>query len=242
MEQNSLIVSPTEIRVFEKETEMDRLRLLDDIDNARLRNATTVSLVGYHFVLELPESITTLSHVTRLEIFYNVNLCTVPASLADLYERLEHLNLSYNNISQFPECLCLLRYLRHLELSNNQLACLPPKIDALHCLELLDLNSNHIKVFPYTVRGLKRLHTLHVENCPLLVSERDACDLPTDKSFTQCALTGEDLSDAQYSFVQFVDFLGHARLPLHYVCASAESLTLISQGARRMNFGALQYD
>ena len=101
----------------------------------------------------------------------NFRLYKIPESLADLHERLEHLDLSYNNLQEFPLAICRLRYLTRLDINNNQIKCLPAKVDQLKSLETCYMDSNFLMAVPSTMTFLRNMKHFYIENNPLLKEE-----------------------------------------------------------------------
>ena len=68
-------------------------------------------------------------------------------------------------------------------------------------------------------------------------------DCPYDPSITACGVTGEPLGETVYHFVNFVDFAGNRRMPVHFVCASekARDLAIEEKDAERVDFWKLKY-
>jgi len=86
----------------------------------------------------------------------------IPISLMNL-ENLQILNLSYNNIAEFPSELCGLN-LCDLQLQNNQLTDLPNHFGFLINLTKLDLSSNKLESLPESMSGLSKLTELNLSS------------------------------------------------------------------------------
>eukprot|EP01006_Ploeotia_vitrea_P003538 TRINITY_DN112794_c0_g1_i1.p1 TRINITY_DN112794_c0_g1~~TRINITY_DN112794_c0_g1_i1.p1 ORF type:complete len:233 (+),score=36.57 TRINITY_DN112794_c0_g1_i1:85-783(+) len=230
-------------RVPEKEKETERIK--DEIASCNARGNPTMDIVGYSCIDELPKEISHLTKVRRINCHNNFRLSKLPDSFGDLYERLEQLNLSYNNLSEFPLCLCRLKYLTRLDLNNNNIQSLPTKVDQLKSLETLYLDSNYIMALPYTIVHLKNLKYLYLENNPLTrEDDTDPMDPPVDPTITYCAVTGEELGDTTYSFVNFTDYAGNKRMPIHYVCGSeqARDMVIEEKDHEVVDYWTLKYD
>ena len=68
-----------------------------------------------------------------------------------------NLDLSFNNLIDFPDRLLMLTNLVKLDLSHNQLKALPEYIGRLRKLKSLDLYSNHLERLPMCFSHLKNL-------------------------------------------------------------------------------------
>ncbi len=70
-----------------------------------------------------------------------------PISINSL-SSLEHLNVSYNQISSLPETISSLKALKKLVLADNQLTELPKTIGELSMLEEINVDNNQLKALP----------------------------------------------------------------------------------------------
>jgi Leucine-rich repeat (LRR) protein/GTPase SAR1 family protein len=97
------------------------------------------------------------TNATTLDLS-GLGLVRLPGSI-EQFTDLEHLNLSGNQLSDFPEVLAL-RNLTHLDLSGNQLSQLPGSIGELSKLEHLYLSGNRISQIPHSLAALTALTSL----------------------------------------------------------------------------------
>lgn len=161
------------------------LRRLPDLSGLnRLRTLR----VTHNQLSELPQSLGTLSALTRLDLQEN-QLTDLPDSLAQLTQlqdldlshnqlqqlpavignisALDELDVSYNQLTQLPDSIGQLTTLTELDLRGNQLTGLPDTLVQLaDTLETLDLNNNQLPEVPELLLQLKNLDTLYLgENC-----------------------------------------------------------------------------
>lgn len=103
-----------------------------------------------NWVLSLPK----LEYLNlRSNALSDANSCSKLASL-------KVLDLSYNQIKDFPADISTLENLHRLDLSNNFLFSLPPQACTLHQLSTLLLNNNKITYFPECLHHLTALRYL----------------------------------------------------------------------------------
>lgn len=98
---------------------------------------------------------------------------------------LTHLNLSRNQLSALPACLCGLP-LKVLIASNNKLGSLPEEIGQLKQLMELDVSCNEITALPQQIGQLKSLRELNVRRNYLKVLPPELVDLPLVKFDFSC--------------------------------------------------------
>lgn len=99
---------------------------------------TVVTLtLSRNYLVYLPESISILSELQRLDVSYNSLVC-LPTSIVDLP------NLTYLNVA------------------HNQLMSLPSSISKLSKLTELNCNANLIGTVPISMKSLKALHRIHL--------------------------------------------------------------------------------
>lgn len=88
-------------------------------------------------------------------------LTSLPESMSTL-SFLTHLDLSFNQLSSVPSCILHLPALSSLVLCHNLLNSLPPDINQLSSLTYLSLMGNQLASLPQSVGQLKALQTLDV--------------------------------------------------------------------------------
>uniref|UniRef100_A0A8B9NDU9 Calponin-homology (CH) domain-containing protein n=1 Tax=Accipiter nisus TaxID=211598 RepID=A0A8B9NDU9_9AVES len=124
---------------------------------------------------EVPEAACHLVSLEGLSLYHNC-LRSVSPAIANL-QALTHLDLSRNQLTSLPACLCLLP-LRVLNASNNRLAQLPENIGALSALRQLDVSCNELRALPASVGQLKSLRDLNLRRNQLTVLPTELSELP----------------------------------------------------------------
>ncbi|XP_069655805.1 leucine-rich repeat and calponin homology domain-containing protein 4 isoform X1 [Haliaeetus albicilla] len=124
---------------------------------------------------EVPEAACHLVSLEGLSLYHNC-LRSVSPAIANL-QALTHLDLSRNQLTSLPACLCLLP-LRVLNASNNRLAQLPENIGALGALRQLDVSCNELRALPASVGQLKSLRDLNLRRNQLTVLPTELSELP----------------------------------------------------------------
>ena len=108
-----------------------------------------------------------LKHLKWLNLT-SQRLYTFPKVIADYYNKLEYLDVSYNGISSLPENIGNLVELDTLILYNNQygqeLPSLPNSFGDLKSLKYLDLSDMYVKNIPESFGNLTNLVFLNLEN------------------------------------------------------------------------------
>ncbi|XP_025873066.1 leucine-rich repeat and calponin homology domain-containing protein 1 isoform X3 [Vulpes vulpes] len=127
-----------------------------------------------------------LCHFVSLEILNLYHNCirVIPETIINL-QMLTYLNLSRNQLSALPACLCGLP-LKVLIASNNKLGSLPEEIGQLKQLMELDVSCNEITALPQQIGQLKSLRELNVRRNYLKVLPQELVDLPLVKFDFSC--------------------------------------------------------
>ncbi|XP_012865831.1 PREDICTED: leucine-rich repeat and calponin homology domain-containing protein 1 isoform X2 [Dipodomys ordii] len=127
-----------------------------------------------------------LCHFVSLEILNLYHNCirVIPEAIVNL-QMLTYLNLSRNQLSALPACLCGLP-LKVLIASNNKLGSLPEEIGQLKQLMELDVSCNEITALPQQIGQLKSLRELNVRRNYLKVLPPELVDLPLVKFDFSC--------------------------------------------------------
>nr|XP_035963631.1 leucine-rich repeat and calponin homology domain-containing protein 1 isoform X4 [Halichoerus grypus] len=127
-----------------------------------------------------------LCHFVSLEILNLYHNCirVIPEAIINL-QMLTYLNLSRNQLSALPACLCGLP-LKVLIASNNKLGSLPEEIGQLKQLMELDVSCNEITALPQQIGQLKSLRELNVRRNYLKVLPQELVDLPLVKFDFSC--------------------------------------------------------
>ncbi|XP_051016789.1 leucine-rich repeat and calponin homology domain-containing protein 1 isoform X2 [Acomys russatus] len=127
-----------------------------------------------------------LCHFVSLEILNLYHNCirVIPEAIVNL-QMLTHLNLSRNQLSALPACLCGLP-LKVLIASNNKLGSLPEELGQLKQLMELDVSCNEITALPQQIGQLKSLRELNVRRNYLKVLPPELVDLPLVKFDFSC--------------------------------------------------------
>ncbi|KAK6486814.1 leucine-rich repeat and calponin homology domain-containing protein 1 isoform X5 [Huso huso] len=125
-------------------------------------------------------------HFVSLEILNLYHNCVkvIPDAIVSLH-MLTYLNLSRNQLSTLPACLCGLP-LKVLIASNNKLGALPEEIGQLNHLMELDISCNEITALPQQFGQLKALRELNVRRNYLSVLPEDLVGLPLVKLDFSC--------------------------------------------------------
>ncbi|XP_054019087.1 leucine-rich repeat and calponin homology domain-containing protein 1 [Dryobates pubescens] len=134
----------------------------------------------------LAEVPTELCHFVSLETLNLYHNCIkiVPDAIVNL-QMLTYLNLSRNQLSSLPACLCGLP-LKVLIASNNKLGSLPEEIGQLKQLMELDVSCNEITTLPQQIGKLKCLKELNVRRNYLEVLPQELVQLPLVKFDFSC--------------------------------------------------------
>uniref|UniRef100_A0A8C9PQD9 Leucine rich repeats and calponin homology domain containing 1 n=1 Tax=Spermophilus dauricus TaxID=99837 RepID=A0A8C9PQD9_SPEDA len=143
----------------------------------------TVQAPGKWPLVEVPME---LCHFVSLEILNLYHNCirVIPEAIINL-QMLTYLNLSRNQLSALPACLCGLP-LKVLIASNNKLGSLPEEIGQLKQLMELDVSCNEITALPPQIGQLKSLRELNVRRNYLKVLPPELVDLPLVKFDFSC--------------------------------------------------------
>ncbi|NXE80934.1 LRCH1 protein, partial [Cochlearius cochlearius] len=134
----------------------------------------------------LTEIPTELCHFVSLETLNLYHNCIkiIPDAIVNL-QMLTYLNLSRNQLSSLPPCLCGLP-LKVLIASNNKLGSLPEEIGQLKQLMELDVSCNEITALPQQIGQLKSLKELNVRRNYLEVLPQELVQLPLVKFDFSC--------------------------------------------------------
>ncbi|XP_058694719.1 leucine-rich repeat and calponin homology domain-containing protein 1 isoform X3 [Poecile atricapillus] len=134
----------------------------------------------------LTEVPTELCHFVSLETLNLYHNCikVIPDAIINL-QMLTYLNLSRNQLSSLPACLCGLP-LKVLIASNNKLGSLPEEIGQLKQLMELDVSCNEITALPQQIGQLKSLRELNVRRNYLEVLPQELVQLPLVKFDFSC--------------------------------------------------------
>ncbi|KAK6485439.1 leucine-rich repeat and calponin homology domain-containing protein 1-like isoform X3 [Huso huso] len=134
----------------------------------------------------LPEVPVEVCHFVSLEILNLYHNCVkvIPDAIVSLH-MLTYLNLSRNQLSTLPACLCGLP-LKVLIASNNKLGALPEEIGHLKQLMELDISCNEVTALPQQIGQLKALRELNVRKNYLSVLPEDLVSLPLVKLDFSC--------------------------------------------------------
>ena len=91
-------------------------------------------------------------------------LSCLPADLSKQYPSLTELHLPSNRICALPSCIGRLCQLQHLDVSDNELEQFPPSISGLVNLIQLHAAHNNLKKFPSGLENLQRLEVINVSH------------------------------------------------------------------------------
>ncbi|XP_056418062.1 leucine-rich repeat and calponin homology domain-containing protein 1 isoform X1 [Hyla sarda] len=132
---------------------------------------------------EVPVEVCHFVSLEALNLYQNC-IKVIPDTLANL-KMLTYLNISRNQLSSLPACVCGLP-LKVLIASNNKLGFLPEEIGQLQQLMELDISCNEITSLPQQIGLLKSLRELNVRRNYLKVLPQEIVDLPLVKLDFSC--------------------------------------------------------
>ncbi|XP_063282075.1 leucine-rich repeat and calponin homology domain-containing protein 1 isoform X2 [Pelobates fuscus] len=124
---------------------------------------------------EVPVEVCQFVSLEVLNLYQNC-IKFLPDALINL-QMLTYLNISRNQLSSLPVCLCGLP-LKVLIASNNKLGSLPEEIGQLQQLMELDISCNEITSLPQQIGLLKSLRDLNVRRNYLKVLPQEIVELP----------------------------------------------------------------
>ncbi|XP_061446833.1 leucine-rich repeat and calponin homology domain-containing protein 4 isoform X2 [Rhineura floridana] len=139
-----------------------------------LSDTTQADLSRNRFT-EVPEDACCLMSLEGLSLYHNC-LRSIPSAIANL-QALTYLNVSRNQLTSLPPCLCLLP-LKVLVASNNKLASLPDDIGSLRSLRQLDVSSNDLQSLPASMGGLESLRDLNIRRNQIAILPEELAELP----------------------------------------------------------------
>ncbi|CDQ75859.1 unnamed protein product [Oncorhynchus mykiss] len=113
-------------------------------------------------VFELGPLIGALHCLEELDISFN-DICDFPRSFSQL-KRLRSLDADHNKLNQFPPEILALSDMEELDCSGNTFACLPEDITKLQSIKNLWLSSIHISTLPDTFCHLHNLESLMLDS------------------------------------------------------------------------------
>uniref|UniRef100_A0A8C1P9A1 Leucine-rich repeats and calponin homology (CH) domain containing 1 n=1 Tax=Cyprinus carpio TaxID=7962 RepID=A0A8C1P9A1_CYPCA len=134
-------------------------------------------------LIDIPSEVCHLVSLETLNLYHNC-IKSIPDTTISL-QSLTYLNISRNQLSVLPACVCGLP-LRVLNASNNKLNALPESIGQLTNLMELDVSCNEITALPRHIGQLKALRELNVHRNLLCVLPEDVADLPLVKFDFSC--------------------------------------------------------
>ncbi|KAM5288045.1 leucine-rich repeat and calponin homology domain-containing protein 1 [Ctenodactylus gundi] len=134
-------------------------------------------------LVEVPVELCQFVSLEILNLYHNC-IRVIPEAIINL-QMLTYLNLSRNQLSALPACLCGLP-LKVLIASNNKLGSLPEEIGQLKQLMELDVSCNEITALPQQIGQLKSLRELNVRRNYLKVLPPELVDLPLVKFDFSC--------------------------------------------------------
>uniref|UniRef100_A0A8B9QJI5 Leucine rich repeats and calponin homology domain containing 1 n=1 Tax=Apteryx owenii TaxID=8824 RepID=A0A8B9QJI5_APTOW len=132
---------------------------------------------------EVPMELCHFVSLETLNLYHNC-IKIIPDAIVNL-QMLTYLNLSRNQLSSLPACLCGLP-LKVLIASNNKLGSLPEEIGQLKQLMELDVSCNEITALPQQIGQLKSLKELNIRRNYLRVLPQELVQLPLVKFDFSC--------------------------------------------------------
>ncbi|XP_069746376.1 leucine-rich repeat and calponin homology domain-containing protein 1 isoform X2 [Narcine bancroftii] len=132
---------------------------------------------------EIPLELCHFFSLEMLNLYHNC-IKVIPDAAVNL-QALTSLNLSRNQLSALPLCICALP-LKVLVISNNKLVSLPEDIGQLKCLMELDVSCNELTALPQQMGYLQSLRELNVRRNYLQILPEELADLPLVKLYFSC--------------------------------------------------------
>ncbi|EMP36740.1 Leucine-rich repeat and calponin like proteiny domain-containing protein 1 [Chelonia mydas] len=143
----------------------------------------TVSHLSKNRLTDVPMELCHFVSLETLNLYHNC-IKIIPDAIVNL-QMLTYLNLSRNQLSSLPACLCGLP-LKVLIASNNKLGSLPEEIGQLKQLMELDVSCNEITALPQQIGQLKSLRELNIRRNYLKVLPQELVELPLVKFDFSC--------------------------------------------------------
>ncbi|CAI5484417.1 unnamed protein product [Closterium sp. Yama58-4] len=145
---------------------LDRLVESDGSSLQELRQLNIRTM--YEELAELPAAITTLHHLTPIQIHART-LSSLPDTLG-AFSRLRKLDLSLcSSLTRLPASLTQLSCLRYLNLSYSSIRMLPPNFARLSRLKKLNIyNCKHLEALPDDICNLRMLERFSTVGCDML--------------------------------------------------------------------------
>lgn len=136
---------------------------LDDPANAPILNTVeTLDLSNCWNTLKVvPSRLAKLTQLKKLDLSFN-ELPDFPEWLPTHLTKLESLKLDNTGLTLIPSAVCNLPRLTHLDLGNNKISHIPAEIGKLKSLVALNLCDNQITEIPEEIGNLTQLTTLHL--------------------------------------------------------------------------------
>ncbi|XP_052506324.1 leucine-rich repeat-containing protein 63 [Budorcas taxicolor] len=130
------------------------------IINCQVHGRNALNLKGF-FLLNCPDLTPLAFQLVYLNLSYN-NICDFPTEIYCL-KNLQILNLRNNPIKEIPSTIQQLKLLKSLNVAFNLITTLPPGLFCLHNLEELDISYNSIAFIPNDIQKLRSLEKLMVD-------------------------------------------------------------------------------
>uniref|UniRef100_A0A5K0ZUZ3 Uncharacterized protein n=1 Tax=Nymphaea colorata TaxID=210225 RepID=A0A5K0ZUZ3_9MAGN len=131
-----------------------------------LKNLTDLILRNCKSVKELPQEVSQLTSLIRLDLTGCYQISALPEPVRHL-KQLNWLSLQRcSSLTEIPECICYFLNLGKLDASHCQcIAFLPNWIEKLESLFELDLSWTAIEELPHSIVSLENLKFLSVSHC-----------------------------------------------------------------------------
>ncbi|PKP21742.1 MAG: hypothetical protein CVU05_06085 [Bacteroidetes bacterium HGW-Bacteroidetes-21] len=186
-------------RIPGKVTRMEELKTLDLSHNniqkipAKIKRLEYLKSldVSYNKISVIHKNFGKILYLEKLDISHN-QLTTIPAIILGM-KYLYNLDMSDNQINKI-ENTNNLKKLEYLDLSNNQLKDFPRSFGLMKKLKVLDLSGNQITTVSRTLTGLTKLKELHLDNNQLTKMPNQ---ITRWRRLKKLSLTGNNFSEEE---------------------------------------------
>ena len=167
--------------------------------------------INHASLKEIPLAWTNLDRLESLDLSYN-QLQVLRKEIGNL-QQLKKLDLSNNKLNKLPESLSELKQLEFLNLSNNKLESIPLVVSQLPALKVLRIKGNALSFVPDDIRFLQQLEYLDISFNPIK-------DLPTSigqlKNLRRLNCTSNQFNSFPYPLLHLEKLEYLQELDLHF--------------------------